>query len=107
MSEAGVPDGRLYRRSDQAVRREIAGEILLVPVRGELAHLQQMFVLNPVGDFIWSRLDGGTDVGGLVEAVVEEFDVSREEARSDLEEFLGRLAEAGLASAVEPEAPSE
>jgi hypothetical protein len=92
-----------YRRTDQVVRREIAGEVLLVPVRGELAQLQQMFVLNPVGEFIWSRLDGERGVEALVAELVDAFEVSAEQAHSDIEAFLSRLSEAGLAHEVKGE----
>jgi hypothetical protein len=102
VSETPSPGAeRRYERSDEAVRRVIAGEILLVPIRGELAQLQQMFVLDAVGDFIWGRLDSSRDLVALAGEIAGEFDVSREVALRDLVEFVDRLCDAGLARPVE------
>jgi hypothetical protein len=81
---------------DGLKRREIAGETILVPVAGELARLQEFFVLDEVADFIWQRLDGKTSVDQLVAAVTSEFEVDPEVARSDLVAFVAELEDAGL-----------
>ncbi|MCP3957626.1 MAG: PqqD family protein [bacterium] len=76
--------------------REIAGETILVPVSGKLAQLQQIFVLNPVGAYIWEHLDGERDLEAVHRGLVESFEVASEEAESDLFEYVGALEEAGL-----------
>ena len=90
------------RRIDDVVQREVAGEVFLVPIRGHLADLQELFVLNEVGRWLWDRLDGTHPSGDLVTGMVAEFEVDGEEARRDVESFLQQLVEAGLA---EPCAP--
>ena len=81
---------------DGLKRREIAGETILVPVAGELARLQEFFVLDEVADFIWQRLDGTTTVDDLAAAVTAEFEVDPDTARHDLAAFVSELEEAGL-----------
>ncbi|MGD9253630.1 MAG: PqqD family protein [Holophagae bacterium] len=81
---------------DGLKRREIAGETILVPVAGELARLQEFFVLDAVADFIWQRLDGKTSVNDLVTAMTSEFEVDPDVARSDLVTFVAELEDAGL-----------
>ncbi len=95
------------RRVEEVVQRELAGETFLVPVRGRLADLQELFVLNAVGSWLWSRLDGTNEIDGLARSVAAEFEVDEEQARQDTETFLGELEQAGLASWVSPptEAP--
>ena len=85
-----------YRKSEGVISRQIAGETLLVPIRGELAAMQQLFALDQTGEFIWALLDRRIDIEGIRNAVVEVFDVTIEEAGSDIEEFVGELASAGL-----------
>ena len=82
--------------------REIAGEVFLVPVCGKLAELQQIFVLNPVGSHIWNELDGHRDLQTLSEDVVENFEVSLEQAGIDVADYLSALEEAGLVVEEEP-----
>ena len=90
------------RRLDDVIVREIAGEIFLVPIRGRLADLQELFVLNPVGEWIWEHLDGAHPVSALAEGLAATFEVGKEEALADVEAFVGELDEAGLLQPATP-----
>jgi len=87
---------QVYQQADDIVTRQVAGETLLVPIRGELADLGRIFSLNEVGRFIWERLAGGAEVEAIITAVLQEFEVTREEAASDVAELLRDLLEANL-----------
>lgn len=89
---------RVLKQGPEMVVREIAGEVLLVPVRGKLAQLQQIFVLNPVGAYIWQQLDGERDLDAIRQGLIETFEVASPEAETDLFEYLGALEGAGLVS---------
>jgi hypothetical protein len=79
------------------VMREIVGETFLVPIHGHIADLQELFVLNEVGRYLWDRLDGMSSVDELIAAVFSEFNVEEQEARRDTLMFLEDLMRAGLA----------
>jgi hypothetical protein len=83
-------------RVGEVVQREIAGETFLVPVRGHLAELQELIVLNEVGSWLWARLDGQNGLDDLVESVVAEFEVDEAQAKCDIESFLDQLHQASL-----------
>ena len=93
---------RVLRRRDDIVARHVAGEQLLIPVRGRLADMQRIFALDPVAEHIWSRLDGATPLAAILGSVVDTFEVDEAQARRDVLEFVTELEAAGL---VEP-APS-
>ena len=84
-------------RTKNVVRRDIAGEVFLVPIRGHLADLHDLFIVNEVGSFVWERLDGSRTVDDLVTDVTAEFEVGLGQAHADVTAFLGRLLEAELA----------
>jgi hypothetical protein len=84
------------RRSRDVVDRRVAGETFLVPIRGCLADLKGLYALNAVGSFLWERIDGQTDAGGLARAVAEAFEVAPEVAAVDTAELLATLQERGL-----------
>jgi hypothetical protein len=86
----------VLRPAGEIVRREIAGETILVPVRGRTADMRRIFSLNPTAAFLWDRIDGSRSVAGLLAELSAEFDVSPEAARADLEVFLARAVEEGL-----------
>lgn len=96
------PWDTVYRQAEDVVRRNIAEEVLLVPIRGELADLRRIYAVDPVGDFIWQHLDGRRSTGQIRDRVVETFDVGRETAEKDLLEFLQSLRDTGLIHRIEP-----
>lgn len=87
---------QVFRKSEALVTREIAGETLLVPMRGKLARLQRIFALNPVGAHIWDQLDGTRDLAAIHRGLMEHFDVSPEQAEADLVEYVALLRDAEL-----------
>jgi hypothetical protein len=86
----------LYRQRAEVVTRRVAGETLLVPVRGELADLRNLYALNEAGAFIWQRLDGRHALPDIQQAMVASLKVEPEQAGADLEEFVTGLRAAGL-----------
>lgn len=86
----------VYRKTSDLLTRQVAGETLVVPVRGKLADMQKIFALSAVGERVWSLLDGTRSVEQLRDGVVEEFDVDPAAALADVSAFLGELLEAGL-----------
>ena len=73
------------------IMREIVGEYVLVPVEDTALAFSGIISLNEVGAAIWKGLEAGLDREGLLQKLLEEFDVSEQEARTDLEEFLQML----------------
>ena len=86
----------MYQRKDGVVKREIAGEVFLVPVTGKIASLKRVFILNDVAGLVWDRLAQPSDVDGLVAAVVGSFKVEPDTARTDVVELLQALQDNGL-----------
>ena len=93
---ASLPWDTVLRKSDDVVSREIAGETILVPIRGRLVDLQRIFSVNPVGAHIWNALDGATSLADLRETILATFEAAPEEVDTDIREFIAELLEAGL-----------
>lgn len=75
------------------VVREVAGDFLLIPVTAQEDLPGQMAVMNETGSFLWEQLQEPKTLEQLLEAMMSEYDVSREEARTDIEEFVSMLKE--------------
>ena len=81
---------------DGFVVREIAGEFIVVPT-GEMAlSFNGIITINETGNFIWKCLQEEKDEDAVVQAMVSEYEVVPDEARADLEEFLGVLKKAHI-----------
>ncbi len=76
--------------------REIAGEIILVPVRNRVGDLDSIFTLNEVGAFVWGLIGARASGSHIVDAISVEFDVPPAEAERDALEFIASLEAAGL-----------
>ena len=77
----------------ELIRREIAGDVLLVPVGGTVLENNGLFALNELGAFLWDRLETAADEEALVQAVLAEYEVDETTARTDTAEFLQKLRE--------------
>ena len=85
-----------YFHQKDIVCRNIAGETILVPIRGNLADMQQIFTLNPVGAYIWEQLNGENQLADILEILLERFDTTRDQAEKDILEFIEQVEEKGL-----------
>lgn len=90
------PEAPSLLRSRSVVSREIAGETLVVPVRGKVGDLASIYSFNVTGSFIWQRLDSPTTLPDLISAVQSEFEVDAQQARQDVTHFLNEMSSAGL-----------
>lgn len=87
---------KVYTKKADIVSRKIAGELLLVPVKGKLADMQRIFALNPVAEYIWEELDNQKSLNDICNGVVASFEIEREQAESDIREFITELLDADL-----------
>ena len=73
------------------VVRQVMDNIVAIPVGQTALQLNGMILLNDVSKTIWDSLEKGTDLESAVKAVTDAFDVSADEARTDILEFCGKL----------------
>ena len=76
--------------------REVAGEIIAIPVGETALRFNGMICLNEVSAHIWKGLQEETSKEEMLNSILQEFDVSMEEASTDLEDFLHQLKENDL-----------
>ena len=81
----------VYNKSDSIVSRRIADEFILVPIRQNVGDLESIYTLNEAAARIWEMIDGKMRVEEIKEKIVEEFEVTPEEAEKDIMEHLRQL----------------
>jgi len=89
-----------FAKDSSLVSRKIADELILVPVRQNVADLESIYTMNDVGARIWELIDGQRRGEEIRDVIVEEFEVNADEAEADLEEFLQMLEKAGAVKRV-------
>jgi hypothetical protein len=82
-------------KAESIVYRKIADECLLIPIHQNVADMESIYVLNEVGGRIWELIDGRRQLGEIRDFLVDEFEVSSQEAETDLTAFIDQLQEIG------------
>lgn len=90
-----------FIKGDDLITRAIAGQTLIVPVRGQVGDLDSIYALNEVGSRIWSLIEARLPLKRIAEIISEEYEVDYSEAASDVLELIDSLAEAGLVRDIE------
>ncbi|MBV9470688.1 MAG: PqqD family protein [Abitibacteriaceae bacterium] len=75
----------------QVVACDLEGEVALLNL-----HNQTYYSLDPIGAYIWRRLDNPQSVADLLQSLLQEYAVEAEPCQQDLLRLLERLHEAGL-----------
>ena len=76
----------------QLVKRNIAGDVILVPVGDSSLTLKGLITLNETAEFIWDRLADTADAAELA-ARCEEYDIDAATAKNDVDEILAQFRE--------------
>jgi hypothetical protein len=89
-----------YRKDPSLVARNIAGEVILVPIRQNAADLDSVYTLNETASFVWERLDGQRTLREIKRELLDAFEVDEPDAELDLIELLEQLTGIGVVEAV-------
>lgn len=71
--------------------REVMGENILVPVGDSETTFNGIASLNEIGVFIWQNIESAKDEDELLQRILDEYEVDKDVAKVDLDEFLGKL----------------
>jgi hypothetical protein len=91
---------RYYKRDESMIGRKIVDEMILVPVKQNIAETQNIYSLNEIGGRIWELLDGGNSIETLVSILVQEYSVDIKQAESDVKDFLNHLEQIGAVTTI-------
>lgn len=75
----------------ELILREIAGDVILVPVGSTVLENNGLFVMNSVSADIWKLLSQGMQPEQIVQAMTEMYDAPEEQIRTDTMAFLDYL----------------
>ena len=73
------------------VVRQVMNDIVAIPTGQTALEFNGMILLNDVSKVIWDCLEQGTNVAQMVTAVTDAFEVSAEEAKTDILDFVDKL----------------
>ena len=77
----------------ELIKREIAGDVILVPVGKTVLDSNGLFLLNEQAAFLWDHLAEAEDEGQLLQQLLQDYEVDEATAKQDLDAFLSKLRE--------------
>ena len=84
-----------FKRNENFVFRRIGDEMILVPIKNNVGDMGSIYNFNELAAFVWENLDGKDRLLDIKNSIVEEFEVSAQQAEEDLCEFVDDLKEIG------------
>ncbi len=77
------------------VRREVAGNYVVVALGSAGNNFNGMMKLNSTGNFLWERLESGATREELVLALIDEYEVEKDKAEASADAFVKELERLG------------
>ena len=93
----------IFARNEEVISRKIVDELILVPMRKNVADMETLYTLNEVGARVYELIDGKRALREIVNSIVNEFEVTEQQAESDVREFIAQLLEVESIYEVESE----
>ena len=82
------------KRTKEFIKRNIAGEIVLVPSGQTAREFNGMVTLTETGEFIWEHIEEAESFNHLL--ILEESEVDKDTASQDAAGFIMQLLQAGM-----------
>ena len=77
------------------ILRQVAGTWIILAVGAACVDFNGVLTLNDSGAQLWKLLEAGKTPRELVDALLQEYEVSQSQAQADVDEFLNTLRQAG------------
>ena len=87
---------KAIKTNPNVIRRNVAGEEILIPIGDSALEHNGLFVLTPTGAEIWDALVEGKSLEEIVANMAEEYDIDTETLRKDVLGLIEKLAKLGL-----------
>lgn len=93
---------RCYQKDASVISKPVGNEIVLVPIQNNTASLEEIFILNEAGGYIWERINGMNSAGTIKDMITKEFNIGPKKAAEDIVSFLKQLKKEGCIKEAEP-----
>jgi hypothetical protein len=83
----------IYKKNPDFVSRNIAGELVLIPIRRQLQGINCIYSINETGSRMWELIDGKNSADEIRDRLCAEFEVETSTLEQDLGALFGQLRE--------------
>ncbi len=84
-----------FKKNPSFISRKIADEYILVPINQKADEVSSIYTFNDTAARIWDLLDTAATLSEIRDLLVQEFEVDKSDAESDIVEFIEVLKNLG------------
>lgn len=84
---------QIYKKKSNCVVREVDDELVIVPVRDDLAEMDYLYTLNETALFVWYYIDGKMTPRAIARELTQKYEVDDKTAEQDVLHVLKELEE--------------
>lgn len=81
---------------DGFIVRTVAGSHIVLSLGDQKVEFNGIMTINETGLFLWGLLEKGAEREELLDAILNEYEVTKELAERDIDLFIAKLSEAGI-----------
>jgi hypothetical protein len=81
----------LFTLKSDYISRVVNDELVLVPLTGNIARMNEMFTLNDSARFIWENVQENMVMDGMIALMIAEYDIDSDLAERDILGFLEKI----------------
>ena len=82
----------ILSQSGLIVTRKTGNEYVLVPISNNIADMNSVYTLNETGAFLWEQIDGKRTVEEIINVLISEYDIDKQNAESDVLDFIDNMS---------------
>jgi len=82
----------ILSQSGLIVTRKTGNEYVLVPITNNIADMNSVYTLNETGAFLWEQIDGKRTVEEIINVLISEYDIDKQNAESDVLDFIDNMS---------------
>lgn len=83
------------KRNPNFLQQDVAGTKVIVPTGEAVFTFPGMITVNETGAYLWELLETEQTADTLADALQEQYEVTREQAKADVETFLAEMQSTG------------
>jgi uncharacterized protein YpiB (UPF0302 family) len=83
----------VFQLKSDFASQKVGTEIVLVPLKNNIAQMNKLYTLNEVACFIWENISENSTKEDIIQKITDSFDTNNKDAATDLDQFLEDLSQ--------------
>ena len=81
----------IHKKKKLFASRKVGDELILVPIKNNVADMNEIYTLSETAGFIWENLNEQSSENEIIKNITSEFDIDEPTARKDVNDFLENI----------------